>query len=147
MRLFLGIDLPWELKKQIHDYLLPMQLSPKGWEHPHDYHQTLLFIGEVSDEDVDEIQSRLTEIVFSEFILTTSEFRFFPRRIMYLSFRPSHELMRLKQLVDMTFPEWGNRSEKPFPPCSFTVSELCLYKSEKDSENRKYHIIGRKNFI
>lgn len=170
MRLFLGLNLPQETKQQIYDYLLPLQQSPKGWEHPDDYHQTLLFIGEASPDEEDEIKGRLSHFNFKPFELTPKEFTFFNRRVMFLSFRPSPELMELKSLVEKEFPEWCNRSTKPFIPHvtvkrwqryeydyltkslaahpftlpPFMVTELCLFKSEKDSLNRKYHVIARK---
>jgi 2'-5' RNA ligase len=48
MRLFLGIDVPSEIKAFLTDAYAPIQFSTKGWELPHDYHLTLLFIGETN---------------------------------------------------------------------------------------------------
>lgn len=172
MRLFLGLDLPSEIKHQISDYLSPIQQSPKGWEHPNDYHQTLLFIGEASPQEEEEIKERLRHFSFHPFTLVPHEFKFFNRRVMFLSFQASIDLLELKNQVEHQFPEWSNRStrsflphvtvkrwqryeydyltksldERPFSLPPFLVTELCLFKAEKDSLNRKYHVIARKPF-
>lgn len=167
MRLFIGLDLPRDLKQYIFETLLPLQKSPKGWEHFHDYHQTLLFIGEASPEDSNVIIERLKNFRFKTFQLETDRIQFFPRRVMFLSFKPSQDLLELRERILELFPEWKRPGEKPFLPHVtvkrfqryehadltedlknnalqnkvFTVNEICLFKSEKDSLNRKYHVI------
>lgn len=169
MKLFLGIDLPLEIKKSIYEQLLPLQKNPKGWEKSHDYHQTLLFIGETSYEMMEIICERLPSIKFEPFKLETSGFHFFNRRILYLGFKPSMELLRLKELTEALYPEWRRFETKEFIPhitvkrwqryeydnlfqellehpmkCeNFTVNHVALFKSEKDAFNNKYHIIKR----
>lgn len=172
MRLFLGIDLPQEIKNSVHDYLIPLQKSPKGWEQSHDYHQTLLFIGETPLEQVEDIQQRLNSIKMKPFYLETNGFHFFNRRIMYLGLKPSTELLYLKRKVEDTYPEWIRKETKEFIPHvtvkrwqryefddlqkaleksefraeGFMVDHVALFKSEKDSLNNKYHIIKKHHF-
>lgn len=167
MRLFIGIDLPLHLKKHIEEYLRPIQLSPKGWEQSHDYHQTLLFIGEASTEDMHEIRRRMDTILFNPFLLETDGFRFFNRRIMYLAFKPSQDLLDLKKLINARYPEWVRPEAKEFVPHvtvkrwqryeydhlyqnlsslafedqKFEVNKISLFLSQKDEQNRKYHVI------
>lgn len=167
MRLFIGIELPSDLKQHINNYLLPIHLSPKGWEHPHDYHQTLLFIGEATEEECLIIKKRMIELSFPTFKLTTSGFKFFNRRIMYLAFEDSPELLKLKKIIEEAFPEWVREGSREFIPHvtvkrwqryefnhleqnlmerkfideTFEVNKISLYLSQKDEENRKYHII------
>lgn len=171
MRLFIGIDLPAQIKHIVHQYLIPFQKNAKGWEQPHDYHQTLLFIGETPSERIQDILHRLEKIKLSPFQLETDGFHFFNRRIMYLGFKPSEELLKLRKMVQETYPEWSQKESKEFIPhvtvkrwqryeyedlakglnepmksLSFMVDHLALFKSEKDSHNNKYHII-QKNFF
>ncbi|MGZ3790463.1 MAG: RNA 2',3'-cyclic phosphodiesterase [Bacteriovorax sp.] len=169
MRLFIGIELPDDVKGKIFDYLFPLQITSKGWESPHDYHQTLMFLGETPFEKIEEIKLRMLQVNFRPFVLTTESFEFFNRRILYLSFIPSEKLLDLKKRIDQNFPEWIRPHEKEFlphvtvkrwqryeynhlvegiasrefPHIIFTVSALSLFKSEKDSENNKYHVIYR----
>lgn len=170
MRLFLGLEIPENVKEQIYAHLKPLQNSVKGWENAHDYHQTLLFIGESSEEDLDSIIKRMDQIHFKNFSLTTHEFEFFSRRIMFLSFKPSTALIKLKDEVESLYSEWMKPGSKPFiphvtvkrwqryefdelekglkadllPEITFEVKSLALFKSEKDSENNKYHVIYRR---
>lgn len=172
MRLFHGIDLPQDVKSLIHSYLLPLQTSSKGWEHPHDYHQTLLFIGESDFDQCEEIKRRLSKIEFHPFYLTLGEFRFFPRRILYFNFHYSEDLLKLKEMIDTAYPEWSKRETRKFvphvtvkrwqryefdelkaglskiqmEPKQISVNELCLFYSQKDELNRKYHVLAKKVF-
>ena len=167
MRLFLGIDLPEHIKTRISQFVAPIKKSEKGWESPHDYHQTLLFIGEVSDEEVPSIKERLLAISFPAFEIKTTTFQFFNRRIMYLGIEKSDELLALKKVINDLFPEWSSKETKSFHPhvtvkrwqryehadlveglsreawtsMSFIANSVALFKSEKDAENHKYHVI------
>ena len=173
MRLFIGLEIPDNVKEQINQYLIPIHQSEKGWEKPHDYHQTLLFIGEASPVELEIIKDRLQRFEFHKFELQPEKFAFFSRRIMYLSFLKSADLLELKLKIDETFPEWFMPEAKPFishvtvkrwqryehnhltnsllkqdfQASGFEVSGIALFKSEKDAENNKYHVIFRKNFI
>jgi len=172
MRLFIGIDLPDEIKDRIENTLRPLRQSSKGWECKHDYHQTLLFIGETELSRVEEIKNRMDEIHFSSFQLSTKGFSFFNRRIMYVDFNPSDELNQLKLEIDFRFPEYIRPDEKEFvphvtvkrwqryeynhlsegilkynlPSLKFDVESLCLFKSERDENNFKYHVIHQTSF-
>lgn len=169
MRLFLGLEIPDPIKHKIETYLSPIKKSDKGWESPHDYHQTLLFIGEVEQSQVEVIKERMREISFHTFELNTTTFQFFNRRVMYLGIEKTSELLELKKLVDANFPEWSGRETKPFHPHvtvkrwqryehadlvhglsqatwdsnRFKAEWLSLFKSDKDELNHKYHVIYR----
>lgn len=169
MRLFLGIEIPDAIKKLLATYIAKLPHGKKGWENPHDFHLTMLFIGETSEENVKIIVERMKKIQFSPFTIQIGPLEFFNRRVLYLSVLPSNELMSLQREVMMNYPEWvdplgkefiphitvkrwqryeynelaeGIRSH-PFEPISLTIKELVLFKSEKDESNRKYHVIHR----
>ena len=171
MRVFIGIELPEEIKLEVDKFLAPLRKSQKGWENFNDYHQTLFFIGEAQPYQIEVIEKRLDKISFRPFVLETSEFKFFSRRIMYLDFKPSLELLKLNEDIQNLFPEWIRLDEKVFLPhvtvkrwqryeyedlksglinrelvsMKFTVSSVALFKSEKDLLNNKYHVIYRKS--
>jgi RNA 2',3'-cyclic 3'-phosphodiesterase len=168
-RLFIGLELPQQVKFQIDSQISSIKNKLKKWELPHDYHQTLLFIGEVSDSDQEMIMARLSGLTFKSFELELAQFDFFKRRIMYISFTHSSELLDLKRKVDDHFSEWSKKVEKdfiphvtikrwqryeydtlasavmknPFSPIKFVVDEVALFKSEKDHFGQKYHVISR----
>lgn len=167
MRLFLGIEVPSEIKTLIASSIIPIQSTLKGWENPSDYHLTLLFIGESKTEQCEEIKDRMKAINFAPFLLETGQLSFFNRRILYLDFSPSSDLLMLKDQVENHFSEWLHPERKPFIPhltlkrwqryeydklhqsitehpmrkMNFLVNRLALFKSEKDEFNRKYHVI------
>lgn len=167
MRLFLGIDLPDQLKSKIENHLSPLKQTPKGWENEHDFHMTMLFIGETAEEKLEEIKSKLATLTFEPFELKIVDIEFFPRRIMYLSMEDSENLLKLKNQTDEFFPEYVRPNEKAFHPhitvkrwqryefnqlekdkeklkkvnFTFLVKKLCLFKSEKNVAGEKYHVI------
>jgi 2'-5' RNA ligase len=169
MRLFLGIDLPDKLKLEIDQYLRPLKTTEKGWEKCRDFHLTLLFIGDSSDEKVEEIKRKLSLISFKPFELTIDKIEFFPRRVMFLSCRYSEELQKLKEQTDKIFPEYLRPDEKAFLPhitikrwqryefdkleegsenlgemkFKFLVNKLNLFKSERNTAGEKYHVIDQ----
>lgn len=169
MRLFIGIELPIEIKNHIATSVLPLQTTLKGWENSHDYHLTLLFIGETPPENIPSIIQKMQEVSFTPFNMTISELLFFGRRVMYLSFAPVPELLDLKERLKLHFTNNYKRETKKFIPHltvkrwqryeydelkkgieanplekkTFTVDHLALFKAEKDRDNRKYHILAR----
>jgi len=172
MKLFIGIELSYEIKKHIANYVQPLQITSKGWENPNDYHLTLLFLGETPTEVVDEILKRLVSINFKTFEIELSKFKFFPRRVLFLGLSPSLELLELEKELEKIFPEWIKPETKAFvphvtvkrwqryefdfleagikarsfEPLKLKVTGLALFKSEKDSLNNKYHVIQRIEF-
>lgn len=58
MRLFVGIDLPWELRHRV-SALTTTGISGARWVPPENYHVTLRFIGEVPPHRAEEIDMAL----------------------------------------------------------------------------------------
>lgn len=169
MRCFIGLEIPENVKKEIHKAILPLRANSKGWEDPHDYHQTLCFIGECSNEELSLIKKRLDQIFFAPFVLETEEIKFLRRRIMYLDLKPSDKLLDLIQKIKKQFPEWIRSEEKEFlphitlkrwqryeydklleeskkihiPSMSIAINSLALFESCKNQFNQKYHVIYR----
>jgi len=169
MRLFIGLELTESIKENLARYIAKLPQGRKGWENPHDFHVTLLFIGETAEENVVSILDRMKEISFRPFSIQIGPIKFFNRRVMYLSILPSEELLQLHKEVIKLFPEYVDPNGKsfiphitvkrwqryeydelaeglrlhPLDPISLDVNTISLFKSEKDQENRKYHVIGR----
>lgn len=172
MRLFLGVELSEDHKALIASTLEPLKRSEKGWENPHDYHLTFLFIGMVPAGPSPSILARMLDVSAKPITLFTSGFHFFSRRILYLGFEHSPEALALRKKILSVYPEFYRKEEKEFIPhvtvkrwqrhehaglvrglegiapfrLEVPVTGLSLFKSEKDSENRKYHVIHRVDF-
>jgi RNA 2',3'-cyclic 3'-phosphodiesterase len=166
MRLFIGIEVPAEVKNNIATYLAPLKNSEKGWEKPHDYHLTLLFIGDVPNDVAPLIRAQMQAIAFTPFEVKLGGLAFFNRRVAYIAIESSDELLALREKVHEVFPEWSKVEEKPFVPhitvkrwqryefdelqqglegrsfaASIQVSSISLFHSEKDADGFKYHVI------
>lgn len=172
MRLFLGLEISDSVKSEIASHLSPIKKSGKGWENSHDYHLTLLFIGEVPSPAIREITARMIEIKSLPFQLTSTRLQLFSRRILYLGFEHSPEILSLREEVLRIYPEYYRKEEKEFVPhltvkrcqghehaqlvsaidrlerrpLTIEVPGLALFKSEKDPESNKYHVIQRVSF-
>jgi|SRR5581483_4817656 len=51
-RLFIAINLPYEIKRQLAQYQEQFKELPAKWTEPENLHITLVFLGEVSDEEM-----------------------------------------------------------------------------------------------
>lgn len=172
MRLFLGIEVPEKVKEEIHSALGVARVTPKGWEDPHDYHLTLLFIGQTQRHQLVSILERMSELRTTPFSLRTTRFHFFNRRVLYLGFEHDPRIFQLRERILRQFPEFVRPGEKEFVPhltvkrwqryeeaqlaralenlptqsYEIPVDGISLFKSEKDEEGHKYHVIGRVAF-
>ena len=169
MRLFLGCEIPEKVKSEIAEVIIPLQKSLKRWESAHDYHLTLLFLGETDEKHLDLLWERLDQFKFETLLIETDEITFFNRRIMFMDIKMNKKLVELKNKVDEQFPEWRRENDKAFHPhitlkrwqryeydelftglsnislprWSFKIEHLCLFKSERDEIGQKYHVIKR----
>lgn len=172
MKLFIGIELSTTIKKYIAECVTPLQLTPKGWENPNDYHLTLLFLGETPVEAIASISERLEKISYKSFEVELASFEFFSRRVLFVNLKNSLEILGLKKRIDEQFAEWKRIESKsfiphitvkrwqryefkfleeqiknhPFLPLKIKVNGLALFKSEKDSNNNKYHVLHKVEF-
>jgi 2'-5' RNA ligase len=77
LKLFIGIEIPNEIKGYIANSIGPLKVSMKGWENPEDYHLTLMFLGETKNELLDGIMKRLNTILFQSFEVELDSFNLF----------------------------------------------------------------------
>lgn len=168
-RLFVGIELPEEIRTAIATYLAGLPRPKKGWEQISDLHLTLTFIGQSSEEEYREIELLLNEIHFSPFEIIINEIDFFNRRIMFLKVQKTFELNQLKNQLNIllsgkfppenkpfvphiTIKRWQRYefdelkvmiTKNPFLPLSFNVSTIALFQSSIDEYGQKYHVLSR----
>ena len=72
MRLFVALDLPWEVKRSLAAFAI--NLAGARWVPPQNMHLTLRFIGERKGGEAEEIDYALSRIQAREFslVLTTT---------------------------------------------------------------------------
>lgn len=101
MRLFVSIDFPEEILREIRSWV-PEQ---KGWRKVghHQMHLTLAFLGECSEQEKEKIHRQLSGIDFHSFELTISGLGAFPNesspRIIWAGIEPNDELMNLQEKI------------------------------------------------
>jgi len=80
MRLFIAVDIPTELRKELGNVqkaLKPLTDSAR-WVSPESIHITLKFLGEVPEKSVDDIHDALAGLSWKPFTVTVRGVGFFP---------------------------------------------------------------------
>ena len=102
-------------------------LSTTGWNEkdvkpvePHNFHFTLIFLGEIGDHDVDSIKEKLTGFQFDPFTITYTGIGAFPNparaRVIWMGVDPDgvQKLTSLANEVVAEMSELGFEADKPF---------------------------------
>jgi len=102
-RLFVAIDPPPAVSEALAQ--LPRRIRGVSWTPPHQYHLTIRFIGEVSDEDRGKIEPALAAIQVETFTLPVEGTGSFPPnrppRVLWVGTGSGHPRMfQLRQKVD-----------------------------------------------
>ncbi|MGR3765414.1 RNA 2',3'-cyclic phosphodiesterase [Rossellomorea sp. NS-SX7] len=122
---FFALSLPNELKKEIHELTAPMREDDflKKWVHPEDYHITLAFLGNASQEDLDVAIGHVTHSLHNlqSFPLSLKRFGTFGKsdepRIFWMGVKPSSTLHQIREKVYEACEEAGFQLDsRPFTP-------------------------------
>jgi 2'-5' RNA ligase len=102
-------------------------LSTTGWNprdvkpvEPHNFHFTLIFLGEITDHDVDSIKEKLAGFRFQPFTITYTGIGAFPKpahaRVIWVGIDPEgvQRLTFLANEVVAKMSELGFKADKPF---------------------------------
>jgi RNA 2',3'-cyclic 3'-phosphodiesterase len=87
---------------------------------PHNFHFTLIFLGEISDHNVDSIKEKLTGFQFEPFTITYTGIGAFPNpdhaRVIWMGVDPdgAQKLTSLANEVVAKMSELGFKADKPF---------------------------------
>lgn len=103
--------------------------SSAGWNprevkavDPQNFHFTLIFLGEISDSDASQIQSKLAELQFDAFDITYAGIGGFPRqdaaRVIWIGIdrEGAKSLSEIAGKVVFAVSEFGYKPDKPFSP-------------------------------
>jgi 2'-5' RNA ligase len=132
MRVFVAVEIPEEIKKQIYD--LQREISSKEakvrWVAKKNLHLTLVFLGELSEKKVEEIKELLKSIKYKSFKVSVNEIGFFPDkqkpRVVWVGLGPEKDILDLQSKVD---------------------GELLSYSMDKDQSFKAHITIGRINEV
>ena len=170
MRLFIAIDIPEQVKKQIEDIKEQIKIDGKAnFMKTDDIHLTLKFLGEADDPE--DIKAKLSKIKFKKFEAETSKLGVFPNenyiKVIWLGLKDHTKLAELKQQIDKTLPEFKDDHDfhahltiarvkfiknKPelikslkaikIEPKTFKITNFKLYKSTLTPEGPVYEELG-----
>ncbi|WP_175990635.1 RNA 2',3'-cyclic phosphodiesterase [Bacillus sp. Marseille-Q1617] len=122
---FFALSLPDEMKKEVHELTVPIveEDSFKKWVHPEDYHITLAFLGDSSQEDLDQAIDHVTQSLHNlgSFPLSLKRFGTFGKsdepRIFWMGVNPSSTLHQIREKVYEACEEAGFQLDsRPFTP-------------------------------
>src|SRR3989338_2662493 len=174
MRIFFGVDLPLEVK----DYLYELENSLKDlsiakiqWVPKRNFHLTLKFLGEISEEKVKIIKLALKDINLSKFRLRLGDFGYFPGgdriNILCVGLENDEPLRELQKLIDEKTIGLGDlklgshitlgrvkffKKKKEFLEkinkldirnLEFEVGSFCLFESRLSKDGPRYYILEK----
>lgn len=165
-RLFIGIALPYFLRKQL--AALPLALDGAKFTTIHNFHLTLAFIGEAEQDAKDAICKAMEQVHEQQFPLALKGIDRFDKRILWAGttshpqlhalwgkictaldaipiafehkpFRPHVTLARLKNSVEDTALEACILQHSNFKTAAFTVEQFQLFESVSTPEGVQYN--------
>ena len=123
MRIFIALDIPAEIRKQLAEYLERTRsyALEARWARVEGLHVTLKFVGEVSEEIVQKIKGALGNVKAAPFPVKFEGIGFFPNarspRVFWAGVDGGNELAALATKIDEALGKLGiAREEKPYHP-------------------------------
>ncbi len=123
MRAFIALDVSnVAIVKLQDDILSAAEWNPRDIKpvEPHNFHFTVIFLGEISDNDVDRIKELLAGFQFEPFTITYAGIGAFPNpayaRVVWVGVDPggAQKLTALANDIVAKMSELGFRADKPF---------------------------------
>src|SRR5437660_3379438 len=117
MRVFIAVDLPTELRKQLAELQRALQplTDTARWVAPESIHITLKFIGEVQEKRLEDIDSAFTGLTWKPFTVTVRSVGFFPGnrspRVFWAGME-SPTMQDLAEKLDARLESYGFEKEK-----------------------------------
>jgi RNA 2',3'-cyclic 3'-phosphodiesterase len=123
MRIFIALDIPDEIRTRLSEYVDHARaLAPDArWARIEGLHVTLKFIGEVTEDRVQEIKTALAAVKAQPFVVRFDGVGFFPNanapRVFWAGVDSDGALLQLASAVDAALEKIGlAREAKPYHP-------------------------------
>ncbi len=171
MRLFIAVELPKEIKDELYKFQLKLKPFVKAvFVHKKNLHLTLKFLGDVKEDEVEEIKENLEKIKIKKFKASLNGTGIFPNekfiKIIWISLKPENKVMELQKKVDeemlgffdkesrfsshLTLARVKNVKDKKELLATlksselkgeFEIKEFSLIKSELSKDGPRYEIV------
>jgi len=133
MRVFIAIELPENIKNYLKD--LQKSLTDIKASFVKEFHLTLKFLGEVSDEDIENIKEALSKIKPEKFSVNLSKLGFFSNedyiRVVWAGLEPEKKVLDLQKKIDLSMESFGFRREKDFKS-HLTLARVKFIENKKE---------------
>jgi len=148
MRVFIAIDLPQEVKKELLN--IQRQLPKAKLRVVKDFHLTLKFIGEITPERVEKAKELLEKVEFKASKVSLSNIGVFPSenyiRVVWVGLEPEKELFELQQKIEAVLQK-EFRNDKGFK-AHLTLARVKFVDDKKGFvEELKNIKVERKEFL
>lgn len=154
-RIFIAINLPEIIKKEIGKYQKKFQEIPARWTKPENIHITLIFLGYVEENKIEEIKSLIKKIAFNyknfevnlEKIIYGPPLK--PPRMIWITIKKNGILFNLQKELKNTFLKNGILPEKENREFSPHIT-LCRFNTHDFKKIKNPPIVNQKinlNFI
>jgi len=139
MRIFLAIDIPEKIRKEIFSLGLSFldkneNINAKPVEEKN-LHLTLKFLGEVPDKEIDKIKETLKKIKAKSFNASLGTLGLFPSesfvRVVWISLEPAKVLNELHLDIDSILEKKGFKQEKNFKS-HITIARVKRIKNKEE---------------
>lgn len=119
MRCFVAIPLPKRVKRELIDLQQP--IKKLRWQKMDQFHLTLKFLGDVSGDNIEALQTELSNIKRPAFSLSLEGFGYFPKgknpRVLWAGIEENSALKTLRDKVEKKCVSAGfEAEERPFKP-------------------------------
>lgn len=142
-RVFYAIELSPESKKQIFEYTKTIQYDAKNKIKVENYHMTLVFIGEVSNEMVKKLQKIISDdLTFSLELFELGFFGQAPEQILYIKVNTDNALLEFQRCLVKKLEENGLFLSRSFTP-HITIARKANSHSLTSTHFPKMVIEGR----
>src|SRR5579883_3499463 len=115
MRLFVGLELPWELRQRV-ALLAGAGIPGARWVQPENYHITLRFIGEAPRHVAEEIDHALAAVKARGFTLSLTGVGVFAKsgrsQSLWIGVERNEQLDRLQSKIETTLQRCGLEPER-----------------------------------
>lgn len=144
MRCFIAVELPEEIKRELSK--VQEQLKSEDikatFVKPDILHFTLKFLGELSDEQVNQVKQVLSNVKFENFKVKLNNLGVFPTeqfiRVLWAAIEPKENLIELQKEIESELEKIGFKREKNFEThitiarVKFVKDKSALLKKLKD---------------
>jgi len=114
MRTFIAIELPEEVKEYLKE--LQKELTGIKASFVKDFHLTLKFLGEVSEDKVEKIKEKLSEVKFEPFKVKLGKTGVFPSesyiRVVWIGIEPKEKVIGIQKQVNEAMQGFGFKKDK-----------------------------------